>query len=318
MSMDLKTVEYVVFDEADRYPFYHLFLKDAIVFRLFEMGFAAQLHEILHRLPSSRQTSLFSATLPQVLVDFAKAGLINPILIRLDVDAKISEDLEMLFFFIRQEDKLAALLYLLRDIIHLSSSSTSASNKFTHGKGEGHFKDHQTVVFCSTRHHVEHISAILAKAGYAVSYVYGQLDQVARRQQIETFRKGNAELLVVTDVAARGIDIPILENVVNYDFCPGSKIFVHRVGRVARAGRPGKAYSLITRDDLPYLLDLSLFLGKSIALPYVTQTGYDKDEMILGKMPAELLEMDVEWIRNRMVEDTDLVVFKMAFSFAMS
>lgn len=83
MDLDLSTVEYVVFDEADR---------------LFEMGFSAQLHEILHRLPSSRQTLLFSATLPKSLVDFAKAGLNEPVLVRLDVDAKISQDLEVSFY----------------------------------------------------------------------------------------------------------------------------------------------------------------------------------------------------------------------------
>ncbi|KAJ2042519.1 ATP-dependent RNA helicase dbp10, partial [Coemansia sp. S155-1] len=102
MSLDLSTIEYIVFDEADR---------------LFELGFSVQLHEILGRLAANRQTLLFSATLPSTLVDFAKAGLQDPELIRLDVESKISQDLEMAFFNVKNDEKDGALIYLLRDIV---------------------------------------------------------------------------------------------------------------------------------------------------------------------------------------------------------
>ena len=102
MSLDLRAIQYCVFDEADR---------------LFELGFAEQLHEILHRMPPTRQTLLFSATLPSTLVGFAKAGLQNPKLIRLDVDSKISKELQMAYLSVKGSEKEALLLSVLREVI---------------------------------------------------------------------------------------------------------------------------------------------------------------------------------------------------------
>ncbi|KAL1919732.1 uncharacterized protein VTP21DRAFT_1663 [Calcarisporiella thermophila] len=278
MDLDLRSVEYIVFDEADR---------------LFEMGFAVQLHEILHRLPPSRQTLLFSATLPKLLVDFAKAGLQDPLLERLDADTKISKDLEMAFFYLKQEEKEAGLVYLLREVIQLPKQPEPKKDSAG-----------QTIVFVSTKHHVEYLSTLLAKAGYQVSYIYGTLDQTARKIQINKFRQGRTNIMVVTDVAARGIDIPILENVINYDFVESSKIFVHRVGRTARAGRRGWAYSFATAEELPYLLDLQLFLGRKLALGRQS-TNYVED-VVVGGFPRGALEMDVEWTRRVVEEDSNL------------
>ncbi|KAI9592675.1 P-loop containing nucleoside triphosphate hydrolase protein [Syncephalis fuscata] len=320
MELELKTVEYIVFDEADR---------------LFEMGFSVQLHEILHRLPSSRQTLLFSATLPKILVDFAKAGLQDPTLVRLDADTKISADLEMAFFALKQEEKDGALLYLLRDVIKVPKITNTAlegqktkkknvkrkrKNKngddggdddddddeiyMPSGRGKA---DKQTIIFVATKHHVEYVANLLTKAGYALSYIYGSLDQVARRQHIEQFRRGFTSLLVVTDVAARGIDIPILENVINYDFVDGSKVFVHRVGRAARAGRRGWAYSLIAPDELPFLVDLHLFLARPLKLGKSATSAPDySGEIVLGTLPRTLLEDDVEWTRRQLRDNTEI------------
>lgn len=89
--------------------------------------------------------------------------------------------------------------------------------------------------------------------------------QAARKIHIGKFRAGKAHLMIVTDVAARGIDIPLLDNVINFDFPAKPKLFVHRVGRAARAGRTGTAYSLLTRDEIPYLIDLHLFLSRPLS-----------------------------------------------------
>ena len=99
-----------------------------------------------------------------------------------------------------------------------------------------------------------------------MSYIYGTLDQHARKNQLYQFRVGLTNVLVVTDVAARGIDIPVLANVINFTLPASSKIFIHRVGRTARAGNKGWAYSIVNEKELPYLLDLELFLGKKILL----------------------------------------------------
>lgn len=124
MELKLDGVEYVVFDEADR---------------LFEMGFGEQMGEILKRLPETRQTVMFSATLPKLLVDFSKAGLNDPTLIRLDVDTKLPEQLELTYLACRSEDKLAALLYLLKNVIDEAQ---------------------QTIVFTATKHHVEFLHQV--------------------------------------------------------------------------------------------------------------------------------------------------------------
>ncbi|KAL1725871.1 P-loop containing nucleoside triphosphate hydrolase protein [Schizophyllum commune] len=291
MNLDLKSVQYVVFDEADR---------------LFEMGFETALNEILHRLPASRQTLLFSATLPKSLVEFAKAGLQDPKLIRLDAESKISSDLKMAFFSVKAAEKEACLLELLRDVIKVPLGRINAEEdeEGATKKGKGKAKrgeivtaPHQTLIFAATKHHVEYLTTLLSTAGYAVSHIYGSLDQTARSQQMESFRRGITTILVVTDVAARGIDIPVLENVVNYDFPQGARVFVHRVGRTARAGRQGWAWSFVTNTELPYLLDLQLFLGRPLR-PDAPPGGDEvfAENLILGTFRRESIDEDMEYI----------------------
>jgi len=290
MNLDLRSVQYVVFDEADR---------------LFEMGFEAALTEIIHRLPASRQTLLFSATLPKSLVDFAKAGLQDPKLVRLDAESKISADLRMAFFSVKQDEKDACLLVLLRDIIRIPIGATDSNDQEQAGEAKGkrvskdHFTaPHQTLVFAATKHHVEYLTTLLTAAGYAVSHIYGSLDQSARTQQMDQFRRGRTTVLVVTDVAARGIDIPVLANVVNYDFPQGARVFVHRVGRTARAGRSGWAWSFVGATELPYLVELQLFLGRPLIrdAPGDGEAPYT-ESLVLGAFPREAVDDEVAYIR---------------------
>ncbi|XP_026988774.1 ATP-dependent RNA helicase DDX54 [Tachysurus fulvidraco] len=252
MNLKLQNVEYVVFDEADR---------------LFEMGFTDQLQEIIRRLPETRQTLLFSATLPKLLVEFARAGLTDPVLIRLDVDSKLSEQLKLSFFHLRLDDKPALLLYLLRNVVK---------------------PQEQTVVFVATKHHVEYLNQLLTSQGIECAYIYSALDQTARKINIGRFVHRKAMVLLVTDVAARGIDIPLLDNVINYNFPSKAKLFLHRVGRVARAGRSGRAFSLICLDEVPFVYDLHLFLGRSLHLATVDHS-HDADG-VLGRVPQSILD----------------------------
>lgn len=347
MNLDLKSVEYVVFDEADR---------------LFEMGFAAQLEELLLRLPPTRQTLLFSATLPKSLVEFARAGLqANPKLVRLDADSKISSELRMAFFSVKPAEKEAALLVLLRNVIGVpfgeqgdkdmwineadydDESDDNAERGGGRGRGRGrgrggrggrggsgrggatgsnavskkrkrpdnhgpmtgadHLLPHQTIVFCATKHHVEYLLMLLTTAGYACSHIYSSLDQAARALEMARFRRGQTSLLIVTDVAARGIDLPVLEHVVNYDFPPQPRIFVHRVGRTARAGRRGWAWSICTNAELPHLCELQLFLARPLIAPPASSSSDDgaadlHNNLMLGTISRELLDPELEYINN--------------------
>ncbi|XP_022622744.1 ATP-dependent RNA helicase DDX54 [Seriola dumerili] len=252
MNLKLQNVEYVVFDEADR---------------LFEMGFADQLQEIIRRLPDTRQTLLFSATLPKLLVEFARAGLTEPVLIRLDVDSKLSDQIKLSFFHLRMDNKPAMLLHLLRNVVK---------------------PQEQTVVFVATKHHVEYIKELLSSEGLECAYIYSALDQTARKINIGKFVHRKAMVLIVTDVAARGIDIPLLDNVINYNFPPKAKLFLHRVGRVGRAGRSGTAYSMVCPDEMPFVYDLHLFLGRPVQ--FATAEHAQDSEGVFGRVPQSILD----------------------------
>ncbi|XP_072978406.1 DEAD-box ATP-dependent RNA helicase 29 [Typha angustifolia] len=287
-DMSLRTVEYVVFDEADS---------------LFGMGFAEQLQKILLQLSETRQTLLFSATLPSALAEFAKAGLRDPQLVRLDLETKISPDLKLNFFTLRHEEKLAALLYLVREQIG---------------------SDQQTLIFVSTKYHVEFLNILFREEGIEPSISYGDMDQDARKIHLSRFRARKSMLLIVTDIAARGLDIPLLDNVVNWDFPPKPKLFVHRVGRVARAGRTGTAYSFVTSEDMPYLLDLHLFLSKPLK-PAPTEEDVLKNmegvklkvdqalangETIYGRFPQPMLDLVADRVQEIINGCTELILLQ--------
>ncbi|KAL1969161.1 hypothetical protein VTN77DRAFT_415 [Rasamsonia byssochlamydoides] len=311
MGLDLSSIKYVVFDEADR---------------LFEMGFAAQLTEILHGLPPTRQTLLFSATLPKSLVEFARAGLQEPKLIRLDTEGKISPDLQNAFFSVKSAEKEGALLYILHEIIKMPTGPTEAAQRLKEQGADSKKNSkkrkraemekainttesptkYSTIVFAATKHHVDYLTSLLREAGFAVSYAYGSLDQTARKIQVQNFRTGITNILVVTDVAARGIDIPILANVINYDFPSQPKIFVHRVGRTARAGQKGWSYSLVRDSDAPYLLDLQLFLGRRLVLGRESEQVNFAQDVVVGSFPRDTLSNHCEWVTKLLAEQADL------------
>ena len=307
-EFSLGLVECVVFDEADR---------------MFELGFAEQLRDILVGVPEGRQMLLFSATLPKALVEFARAGLREPKLIRLDTDTKVSENLRLAFFVCRKEEKAAALLTLLKHVIPSGQPS---------------------IVFAATRHHVEFLTQLLTKAGVKCVHIFGAMDSQHRKTNLEAFRrhqKTGVNVMVVTDVAARGIDIPLLDNTINYDFPGRAKIFIHRVGRVARQGRVGTAFSLVCTDEMPYMVDLHLFLGHKLvgelddydgenghsigsgggggglrgAAAQAAVAPYDlktmtPDMVHVGRMPQNLLNEEVEWVLRSISESDDIAMQK--------
>jgi len=266
VDMSLSLIEYLVFDEADR---------------LFEMGFSQQIENIMQRVSENKQCVLMSATMPRVLVDFAKAGLHNPTLLRLDTETKISDDLSLSFLTCRTEEKIGALIYLLGTLIEPGKL---------------------TIVFTATRHHVEYLQQILEAVGIEALPIYGNMDQTARKINLDRFRKGHPSILIVTDVAARGIDVPLLDNVINYDFPGKSKLFIHRVGRAARAGRVGTAYSLVSPEELPYMIDLHLFLGKKLSTT--------DSHAAYGRMPQQILDYQSDNVARIIQESVDLTAMK--------
>ena len=290
-GLSLSSVQVAVLDEADR---------------LFEMGFLDQIRDLFKRMGEARQTLLFSATLPRQLAEFAAAGLRSPQVVHLDDAGQLPPQLRLHFFSCRPGDKVAALLHLLRDSPAL--------------KAKG-----RALVFASTRHHVEWLAALLRADGLPVGAVYGAMDQAARTATVARFRGGQCPVLVVTDVAARGIDIPLLDAVINFDFPPTPKLFVHRAGRVARAGAPGDAISLVTREDVGYLLDVHLFLGRRLAVapPAGSEpaTGEEQQQSqqlsILGTLPSAALEAACERVRSLSAASDDVQALSRVAARAM-
>jgi len=275
----LRQCEMVVFDEADR---------------LFEMGFALQLRQICNTMPEHRQTMLFSATMPKALMEFTKTGMMHdPTVIRLDSEVQVSDELRIGFITCRSAEKDAVLLHLVRDVLPMMKGTdpTGANaieeeveeeepdedpkkqrkidKKKKRMKEKKHVGKHSkrglTLIFAATRHHVEYLTLLLNSSGLAAAQIYGNMDNMARQQNLNSFQNGLCPILVVTDVAARGIDIPLIDHVIHYAFPPSAKLFIHRSGRAARAGRIGYCWGIVDPEELPYMVDLHLFLGRNMS-----------------------------------------------------
>ena len=251
MDMKLSNIKHFVLDEADR---------------LFELGFYEQIKVISKQTNQGRQTLLFSATLPQAVTEFTRIGLHDPVLIRLDKDERLSENLRTHYLYLRSIERLPLLLYLI-------------CKKFS--------DDEKTAVFLPTKHYVEYVHELLNSLDIHSSYVYSSLDQVARLENAQNFRNGFSSILLVTDIAARGIDIPVLDNVINFNFPSSPKLFVHRVGRVARGGRCGMAISFVTPEELAFYVDVQLFLGNEICL--ATEDTSAEQDGFLGAVNKRLI-----------------------------
>jgi ATP-dependent RNA helicase DDX54/DBP10 len=255
------------------------------------MGFQEQINDIIKRLPSQRQTLLFSATLSKIVAEFAKAGLYEPELIRLDIEMKLNENLKLIFFHLRHDDKTSLLIYLLRSIIPFNE---------------------QIVLFVATRHHCEYLKELLEQQPqqdlFSCVTIYSTLDHSTRKINLSKYQTGKARILIVTDIAARGLDIPSLDNVINYHFPATPKLFLHRVGRVARAGRMGTAYSLISTDELAYLYDVQEFIGKTIQYATSNDNNNDNDyHLLFGNVPQTIIDEELETIRKLTDINIDLI-----------
>lgn len=296
-DFDLKDCQICILDEADR---------------LLEMGFAMQLRQIAKSLPPDRcQKVLLSATMPKMLVEFTKGGFTtDPQMVRLDQEATVSEDLRISFITCRSLEKDAVLLQILYAI-----QDDTEKHKGT--------RTGLTLIFCATRHHVEYIATLLQASGQQPAMIYGTMDHEARNANLAAFRNGSKPVMVVTDVAARGVDIPFMDHVIHYHFPPTAKLFIHRSGRAARAGRIGYCWSLVEPEELPYMVDLHLFLGRKMTTsrgiistewadvegesekaqeviePY-TLSDMTPDMVHYGSVPESILTMEVENVRRIM------------------
>ncbi len=218
--------------------------------KIFELNFEEQIKIILKNCPPSKQVLMFSATIPQQLANFMKVGIREYKLIDISEESKIPEKLKINLVYTRTEDKKYGLVSLLK------------SNR----KRIIDINNQLTLVFVSTKYHCEYLHEFLKLWNIKTLYIYGQMDQELRNQNLLKFRKKIVNTLIVTDVAARGLDIPMLDNVINYEMPDSSKLFIHRIGRTARAGRDGRVFNLACPADLGYFFDIKVNLGRKLIL----------------------------------------------------
>ncbi|KAK1443090.1 ATP-dependent RNA helicase rhle-related protein [Babesia gibsoni] len=268
-SIELNLLSQFIIDEADK---------------LFEMGFLPEVYTVFSQLPESRQVILVSATLPSELTEFVNFGLKNPVIAQVDMDMQINEQLQMRFIYARSEDKVAVLLKLLKHCDDMG----------------------RTIVFTATKHHVEFFRVFLALNGIEVSAVYGSMDMTARSHQMALFRSCKRKVLVVTDLAARGLDLPMVDCVINYDFPHSSKLFIHRVGRTARAGRQGVAVSIVTMYDFAFCFEIVSAVGRNLIISKHVPIG--NEICCIGTLGEMVVTM--EKVNSVIAENEDVLSLK--------
>lgn len=228
-GFSLRQLKYLVMDEADR---------------LLDLDFGPILEKILKNIPKEgRRTFLFSATMSSKVESLQRASLSNPVRVSVSRDKyQTVEKLQQSFYLIPHKHKDIWLVYVL--------------NRFVGQTG---------IIFTRTVNEAQRLSILLKSLGFSAVSIHGQLSQSARLEALNKFRAKSKNLLVATDVAARGLDIPSMDLVINYDLPDSSKTYVHRVGRTARAGKSGVAISLVTQYDAELWLRIEHALGKKIS-----------------------------------------------------
>jgi ATP-dependent RNA helicase RhlE len=225
--VSLQAVEILVLDEADR---------------MLDMGFIHDVKKILAALPTQRQTLFFSATMPDEIQALVRSILKNPARVAVAPVSSTAERVDQRVFFVHSGDKRALLVKLLED-----RSITRA------------------LVFTQMKHVANRVTEHLEKAGITAAAIHGNKSQGARERALEGFKTGRVRVLVATDVAARGIDVEQISHVINYDLPNVPETYVHRIGRTARAGKSGEAWSFCEDgEERDFLRDIERLTRQKI------------------------------------------------------
>jgi ATP-dependent RNA helicase DeaD len=227
-SFVLSELRICVLDEADQ---------------MLDSGFAPAIEEILATTPDTRQMALFSATIPDWIAALEKKFLKNPVNIAFPAATGTQSTIEQIAYQVPQEQKIAALCALLHST-----------------KGES------SLIFGKTKFGVEKLGKQLNRLGFTVGTLHGNKSQRAREEVLTAFRRGQVQTLLATNVAARGLDIQGIHQVINYELPESSDLFTHRIGRTGRMGRQGKAITLLAPSDVPKWRRMARNLGQVVTL----------------------------------------------------
>ncbi len=245
-GIHLNEVEVFILDEGDR---------------MLDMGFIPDIKRILSRIPIERQTLFFSATMSPKMLNLAHTMVRNPVRVTVTPDKPVVESITQKVLFVGKNNKDALLVSLLRD---------PQINK--------------ALIFTQMKHTANKVVKKLAATGIHGTAIHGNKSQAGRTRALDGFKQGHFQVLVATDVAARGLDVDDITHVINYDLPMESETYVHRIGRTARAGASGDAISFCCAEDRAYLRAIELLLGKPV--PAEMEHAYHCHEAYLSNQPA--------------------------------
>ncbi len=245
--LDLSKVDVLILDEADH---------------MLALGFNKDIQDVLRHLPPKHQTLFFSATINKNIKDLAYGVVNNPIRIQISPKDPVSKNITHSVAYVEMDDKRFFLERLIRE-----------------------FPDKKILVFVRTKVRAERVGAAMARIGIDTLQMHGGKEQDDRLAVMKQFKEGGIQVLITTDVNARGIDIPDVDYVVNYDLPDVAENYVHRIGRTGRGVNKGHAVSFCSTEEKPVLDEIIQFLGKEIAEMKIDKSGYSETIALSQDVP---------------------------------
>ena len=283
-TIRLDSVDTIVLDEADE---------------MLNMGFREDIETILSYMPNSqRQTVLFSATMPKPILDITKQYQTNAVSIKITKKELTVPSIDQYYYDIRRNDKTDVLCRLL-----------------------DFYNPKLSLVFCNTKKMVDELAAELNGRGYAAEAIHGDMKQMQRDRVMKSFRSGRTDILIATDVAARGIDVDDVEAVFNYDLPQDNEYYVHRIGRTGRAGRCGRAFTFVKGKEVYRLKEIQRYCKATILaqpIPSSHDVAQIKAEKIIDSIGSIIEDgnlSDMIEIIDHVVNTTDYTATDIAAAF---
>jgi len=247
-EIKLHDIQFLILDEADR---------------MLDMGFMPDVRRIIEKCPRQRQTMLFSATIPPEIARLASWALRDPEQVVIGERRSPAETVKHAFYPVNSAQKFQLLLVLLERTNYNSA-----------------------LIFCRTKHGADKIAHRLDRANHAVAVLHSNRTQSERIEALNGFKSGKYEVMVATDIAARGLDIEDISHVINYDVPQHPEDYVHRIGRTGRALKTGEAFTLITTEEMDHVRAIERFVGQSV--PRVKLENFRYDETAAFRTDAEV------------------------------
>lgn len=256
-NIDFSSISYLVLDEADE---------------MLKMGFQDDLETILKTMPKERQTALFSATLPQFIKNVAKNYMIDPKMVKIENKTLTAVNIDQQIYYCKNDQKKDLLVRLID------------------------FYDFKSVmIFSNTKAMVDELVLFLQQSGYSADGLHGDLKQSVRDRVMQGFRTSSVRILIATDVAARGIDVEGIEAIVNYDLPNENEVYVHRIGRTARAGASGVAISLVSPRQHSKVYEIEKYINQKIRrceVPSISDINAHKQKKLFNKIVDDMKNLD--------------------------